>query len=167
MSPNAETKQGKGKTMTDKASMFFGGIPTAPDVRKIDERWPMKDLRVGDRMEYSDMEKTINYRRKTCRYNTVVNSWRKQVERETGKIIGTVTGEAFVVLSDSEKVGLSGAKLKTAMRSTRRAVVVASLADRKNLSAEECARVDHLSEIGNRIHEAARLASKAEMPTLE
>jgi hypothetical protein len=145
---------------------FFGGIPTAPDVRNLCEAWPPTHLEDGDRMEYEEVERIIRAARKSERFGTVTTAWRRQVERETGKIIGAVKGEAFVVLNNSEKLDLSGAKIKTAVRHVRRGYQVAGLTDRKQLSVEEAARLDHITNISVRLQETARLACRAQLPEI-
>jgi len=151
---------------TGKQGICFAGIPTAPDIKRLCDHWPPSQMSEGNRMEYADVESVIQCKRKSLRYVTITAAWRRQIERETGIIIGTVKGEAFLVLNDSEKLEMSGGKIKSAVRHVRRGYQVAALTNRKRLSSEEANRLDHLQHIAVRIQETARLASRAQLPEL-
>lgn len=136
---------------------FFGGVPTKMDVARLREKYPDSAMKPGDKMAYDDVGKIIGATYGTTRFTGVTNQWRRVVERESNVIIGTIPGEAFVVLNESEKLDLSGLKLRTAGRAARRAWVVGSRIDRKELSEDELRRLDHNSEVTSRILSSAQV----------
>lgn len=147
-------------------SMYFGGVPTDPDIRRIREEYPDEQLAEGDFIPYSAIEQVIRCEKGSNRYKTVTNRWRGLVEKENQIVIGTRPGEGFVVLTDAEKVDMSGGKLRTAVRQTRRSIVVGSMVDRRKLDPAQKARLAHIEAVNARLAETARLASKGELPTL-
>ena len=113
--------------------LFFGGVPTDPEVKRIQKVYNELTLEEGTIIPYEDIEDIINESRETSRFKSVTTAWRKHVEKTTCKVIGCVPGEAFKVLTDVEKLKLSGCKLKGAARSARRAYVVCNYVDTKKI----------------------------------
>ena len=147
--------------MTTKKELFFGGLPTEPDVKKLRAEFPDNELRPGKTISYEDVERVIGVSYGQPRFATVTNQWRKMVEKETNIIIGTKPGEAFVVLSEPEKVGLSGEQLRKAGKRARRAWVIAQRVDRVALSEEERRRLDHHAAVSSGVLAAAQLRDSA------
>lgn len=146
---------------------YFGGIPTDIDVRAIREHWPDESLKVGEVIKHDDMEAILKCGRKSCRYKTVTARWRKLVENSTNKIIGAKRGEGFVVLSEREKVGLSGDKLRSAGRLARRSYIVAGRIDVKELSDDQRKELDFVNRKTAAVLTAAKLRPTADLPSLD
>lgn len=60
--------------MTSK--IHFGGLPTGPDVKKLEEAFGTPEPGL---IKHEEIEAVIGERRGTSRYRTVVNAWRKQL----------------------------------------------------------------------------------------
>lgn len=138
------------------SKLYFGGIPTEIELNRLKDKWPTEGLKVGDVFAYSDISALIGAAHGSHRFQVVTNRWRKHIEKERGLILGPHNAEAFVVLNDSEKLGLSRQKLRTSAKASRRSVVVLALTDRKALSDTEKAAYDHQNKIAVAILTAAQ-----------
>lgn len=134
---------------------FFGGVPTAPDVKHIRDEFPDDQLKAGTFISYKEIEDVITVNRDRSRFRTVTTAWRKTVENEAGVVIQVKPTEGFIVLSEGEKADFSGQKLREAGRKARRGYKVACMVDRRQLNEEERARLDH-----NKTRAAAVLAAQ-------
>lgn len=150
----------------EQGKVFRGGVPTAPDVRKLREMFPDKDLNVGDVLAYDDIAEVVGCAYGTSRFKSITDRWRKLVENESGKIIGVSKGVGFAVLSDSQKLEVSHQKLRTAVRSAGRSLTVAMHIDRSNLTDDERLRLDHQNRINASLLAAAQISPNTELPKL-
>ena len=148
--------------------VFFGGIPTEPDIKRLRERWPEEEMKVGDVIKYEDLQKFLGLHKDSKRFRTVTHRWRRIVESETHIILGAETGVGFKVLSEPEKVLLSGSKLRMAGRAASRSHVILQRTDRKQLSHEDLQAVNHQQSVSAKILASASLRSNAApLPVLE
>ena len=140
------------------------GVPYQVDVDRIVRIWPVSKMKVGMKIEYSSIEELCGLEYRTARWCGVTDAWRRQVERESGLIVGCIAHEkAFVVLNSTERVHLADSKVRTAGKAIRRAVRVASRTGDDGLSDEDKRRRDHLVIAGAKLqaaHEAALLRAK-------
>jgi hypothetical protein len=139
--------------------MWNAGVPTEPDVRRLDEAFPA--LEIGDVIQHEAIEAVLGIGRKTFRYKTVVNAWRRRMEAERNIVLGAVIGEGYRVLTDAERVECGGGKLRSAGRATTRAATLVTGADRAKLPPELQAKADHVSAAAASILGALRLQAKA------
>lgn len=146
-----------------KNGMYFGGIPTSPDVNRIRESFPDSSLSV---VTYEEIEKVLGCDRGTNRFKAVTNRWRKLVEKESGKVIGVEAGKGFKVLNETEKLDLGCQKFASAVRLGRRSFVVTGLVDRKGLSSEDASRLDHMQKRAASVLAAAQVKPTAVLPTM-
>lgn len=89
--------------MRHRAGVYFGNVPTAPDVEKL----MALNAEPGMIIEYEDIERLIGVRRSQGRrFYTVTNAWRAKLLRE--KALRVVPeGEAFKVLSPEETLAVN------------------------------------------------------------
>lgn len=125
------------------AKVFYGGIPTDIDIRKLVDAYPMERMKAGDKYTYSEVGKLIGVSQADHRFRTVTNRWRGMVERETGKRIGAYEGEFFRVMTEPEKVEALQNKRKSIVKQVNKNIRRANLVDRKKLSEEMCRTLDH------------------------
>lgn len=85
--------------MSKKGKLFYGGIPTGPDV----ERLMMLDISPGDSIEYAVIENTISVSRKDSRFYTVTRVWREQLLRDR-RLHVVPCGGAFRALTPNEAI---------------------------------------------------------------
>lgn len=151
--------------MADK--LFFGGIPTEPDVRALREAYPEKDMKTGTLIPYADVAKLIHCDKDSSRFHTVTSRWRRMVEREADRIvIGTEANVGFKVLDNSQKLDLGHSKLTSAVRSTRRAFILTSRVEIKALTEEERERLTNLQRRSAAVLGAAQIKATAQLPSL-
>ena len=124
------------------SGMYFGGIPTGPDVERLMEAYPVDGLVPGVIIPYVDTGKAIHSDVRSSRWKTITNAWRRKLENESNIIIECdPLSASFYVLSEGEKVGLSRKKLRSSVKLARRSMVVSAQVDIKQLSVEQ--RKDH------------------------
>jgi len=148
---------------TTKQRLYFGGIPTEPDVKKIRERWPDDSLKVGQVITDEDMQNLILCDYGTSRFRTVTHAWRKALEL-AGILIGRERGVGFLVLNDSEKLDLQEGKVKTSVRAMKRSREIGTHVDRKKLTDEERTRQDFLDVKAANALLSLQTQSRAELP---
>jgi hypothetical protein len=73
---------------------------------------------------------------------------------------------SFVVMDESEKTGLSFECLKSGIRKTKKALVVADIVDRKQLSDDDKRRHDIVNARGSAMLATAQIKRTADLPTL-
>lgn len=91
-----------------KQKLFFGGIPTEPDITALKESFPASTLKPGVLVSYQDIEKVISCAIRSNRFRTVVNRWREELEKDGGIVtrcqngVG-VLGASFVQNSGADR----------------------------------------------------------------
>lgn len=154
-------------TNANPSAVYFGGVPTEPEVRALREAFPESDLEPGRVIPYGEVEAVISARRGESRFETVTRHWRKIVERETGRIvIDPIPGIAFKVLSEVEKIDKGNGKLASAVRSSRRAYMLTSRVETAKLPEEEKARLLSLQKRSAALISTAQIKSTASLPTI-
>ena len=147
-------------------NIFAGGIPTAPDVKRLREHYPDNSFEVGQSIPYNEVERVLGCNKRSYRFRTVTFRWRRLVEKESNVIIGTDSGKGFVILDDHQKLSLSGSKLRSAARFARRSYIVAGHINRRNLTDDEASRLDHQGKVAGAVLAAASIKRNAELPTI-
>jgi len=128
--------------MEAKNSMYFGGIPTAADVNLLMESIQVQKMKPGDLIPYADITGIIKQDKKSHRWVSVTNAWRKKIEKDYNIILECDPIEwAFRILPEGGKVQLSRKKLRAAVSASRRSYVISGLIDIKQLTEDE--RRDH------------------------
>jgi len=61
-----------------KNNVYFGGIPTGPDVNKLNDTFKLRDMAQGDTILYSEVSKIIEQEPGSSRWDSVTNAWRKK-----------------------------------------------------------------------------------------
>ena len=116
---------------------YFGGIPYGPDIKKLRTLFPDSALTIGQEILYETIEQMIQSDRKSSRFYAVTRAWRRHVEQESGLFILPVDGDRFKVLNESEKLDLANREDRTAVKKTRRSMIVMKSINDKKLTPEE------------------------------
>jgi hypothetical protein len=148
------------------AKMMFIGMPTNIEIKALNERWPESEMESGDVFSYEDVASTIGADPGSFRFKTVTSRWRSIVERNTGKRIGTDKAGHFKVLTDSEKLMAIESKRRSISRQGRKNLVRVSYVDRKKLSGDERARLDHVMLAEGNALAASQLRKRIELPEM-
>ena len=119
-----------------------GGVPTAPDVRRLLDRYP--DLNPGDVVPYDDVAETIRAEHGSCRWRSVTTAWRSHLwHQHHYKLQCQPLDKRFLVLDDNGKVRHVVSELKKTVRIGKRAGQVAATVDATKLDDEQRRIHDH------------------------
>lgn len=118
------------------AKLFFGGVPTAPDVDKLNEAFP--DLvRNGRILTHQEIEVASGLVYGTNRYQTVVQAWRKRLAKKGIILSGRkAKGKGYAVLTGDQIVDYAQEKIQHAGRKVKHAVIAVSHVPDNELSTE-------------------------------
>lgn len=137
---------------------IVNGIPTAPDVKKLTDKF--NSLAVGDFISYKNIEQTIGALHGTGRWATVVTAWRKQLFRELNIILIPEPGKGFKVANPEERVHLSSSRFTSGMRKVKFSKTVAATTPAEELTPELARARTHLIAVGAALELAARTQAK-------
>lgn len=84
----------------DKQKLFFGGVPTAPDVKRLLEHFGSPQPRL---ITHEDVEAVLGITRHTSRYRSVTGAWRKLLEQEHNILVSGAPG-GFQILTSPERI---------------------------------------------------------------
>lgn len=147
-------------TATDTQDLFFGGVPVAPDIRRIVKAYPVESLTPGKVIPYKDIEGIIEVNARHSRFRTVTNSWRRQMEKDHGVVIVCPGDLTFKVADEIDKLSVVKTKVSSAFKSSKRAMVVTSYIDRKKLPEDGKAAYDHQRACAGKIMAFQQTARK-------
>jgi len=147
------------KRRTDgRQNLFFGGLTTEPDVRKLMETYPRDKLLPDLVISYDEIEKLVGIQYGSSRWQSVTDRWRKTVQREFGIWLNFEEEDVGLCL----RVLTNAGKLRYARRSERKIkrqliniAKVVPVINRKELTDVEKGNLDGLIGRTN-----ARLASE-------
>jgi hypothetical protein len=133
--------------------LYFGGIPTGPDVDKLMAAF---DLAPGVTAPYSEIEALIGLDRHQSRFRTITNVWRKRCLRDRG-LESVAEGTAFRFLTADQALDQRVNDLHRIGRMTGRSLTKAGFIDPDSLSSPQ--RVEKLRLVRR---EAAALLAAAQ-----
>lgn len=140
---------------------FNTGIPTAPDVDRLEKALGIPDP--GDVITYDQICSAINEKRESSRYGSVVSAWRKRLLNEHDLLLLPVPKVGLKAASASEMVHFTANRYKGHLRGISRCGNIAIKADTTKLTTEERKVQEHLT----RASAALRLAAATEAKKLK
>jgi hypothetical protein len=145
-------------------NLYFGGMPTGPDVRLLEEKFP--DPQPGDLFTYAQIAKTISipfedYDKSTTairRIKTVIEAWKKDLIKRSISL-GAVRRDGYVVLTASQALDglLEDVTNKIVRRTTRVRKTASYIKPTDTITA---AKRDHIMQISAKIGGAAKEGQK-------
>jgi hypothetical protein len=145
------------------AKMFFGGMPTAIDVKKLEERFGVPDE--GTLIPHADIAACIGVAWRSARYTTVLASWRKKLESPHNLHTGVIPGEGLKILTADEAVDWRRGDWRRNVRGIKRTAMETKRIDpSKIVNAEQLKVRDKLEEVSSRVFMYAAQESKALRP---
>lgn len=150
-------------------NLYFGGIPTEPDVKALRDAYPETEMTPNSVIPYEEVEAVIGVQKDSARFRTVTDRWRAVVQQENkALVIGTERGVGFKVLTNHQKLNLSNAKLKTAARSARRSYALTAKVQTDQLTEEERERLTTIQRRSAAFLASQQIKSKeTDLPSLE
>ena len=138
--------------------LFLGGVPTGSDVDRL-----MREIGTptpGELIPYDRITGVIGGDRKSSRWGSITDAWRRRLDREFNILLEAVANQGFMALTNSGRVNHASGRYKRGLRQVARAAVVAARTDRKGLTQEERAAADHLEKVGATIRTHAATAAR-------
>jgi hypothetical protein len=134
------------------------GIPTDIDVHRLQETIGVPQP--GDTISYHQIDKVLGLDRSQHRWKTVVNAWRRKLDREHNIILKARSNQGYVALDGAGRADYCGRVYKGGLRRIVRASVVATRTDRLGLNYEDVRVLDHISSTGAALRLAAATAAR-------
>ena len=141
-----------------KRILFFGGIPTQPDVDKLEKVYGIPAI--GTVIPYQAIADLLGIALESSRFKTVTGQWRKKLDRIHNIVFRCIPGAAFEVADSHGRVDLASRGYKMGVRKVVRCSNIAARTDRSTLSAEESRVCDHLERVASAHLLAAKTSAK-------
>lgn len=148
------------------AKVFKNGIPTDADVKRLRMAFPDEDMHPGDTIAYDLIENLLGKNRRSYRFKTVCDRWRKLIEHESGIILVARKGVEFKVCDNSDKLQLSSDKARSSVRMARRSRQIGTRIDRNALSEDERKRFDITIRFSAAVCGLQDVKCTVELPTI-
>ena len=133
------------------SKMFFGGMPTGPDVRKLMKAFAA--LSEGDEITHESVESVLEIVRRDSRYKTVTTAWRRQLLKDRNIELAAIANIGFRALTPSERVSGAVAGIRYGVRKVARSVnKVTSVETTDPLLIH---KRDHMRKLGNALIQSA------------
>lgn len=143
---------------------FAHGIPTEPDVARLMEAF--KVPAAGTVIQHPAIENLIGQKRKSYRYKSVTDAWRKKLYKDHNCIMGAIPTVGYKSLEPDERAEFIGSKYKTGIRHVKRSQNVAIRTDLTGMTPESRRSVIHVKNTAAALILADATAAKA-LPPIE
>lgn len=143
---------------TDKQQMYFGGIPTGPDVARIEA---VVEPTPGSIISHHTIEEAIDEKHGTSRYRTVTEAWRTKALRDYNIEIEAERGVGFRVLTEPERVGVMRKRVGGGCRKIGKAVNRGSRIDTRQLEGADKVTHEAQMRFGHALNDAAKRTQQA------
>jgi hypothetical protein len=140
------------------SKMYFGGVPTEPDVRRLLNKYGCPQQ--GQVMNYEEVATVIGIRKQDSRFKTVTNAWRKAIYSSYNIVIGTRPGVGFVALQEPERLDYGSRKFRHGIRQIKRSHGVISGCDEMKLTPEQRGHKQHDEMVSAHLILAGRLEAR-------
>ena len=140
--------------------VFRGGIPYGPDIRKLDEAFPITALNEGTLVPHTDLEEACGYKRGTSRYYALIRSWTAHQKHQNGVFMRWEQRQGLRVMDPAGLLLHVEKKIGQGMRQTVRAIRVLPWVDRKRLDELGQRRLDHQNRIADGLTAAMNTAKR-------
>lgn len=104
------------------------------------EKWP--EMNEGDAISKEEIAEVISENVNSCRFSTVVNAWRKKLDREYNVVTKGRNGK-IIVLDPHQRTDFTGRMMYSGIKRVARAGDVASRTDRSRLTDAGARSNDH------------------------
>ncbi len=148
------------------ANVFLGGVPTQPDVDKLQVEFkiPTEGTLIG----WDAMARVIGVPVKSHRFRTVVHAWRKWLYVKHNVFLGAEPGKGLVALPPDGRIEAAKAKVSSGAKIIKRGVGISCTTDRSRLTPENAKAADHFARLGANIRLAEAASARGiELPALD
>lgn len=133
------------------AKPFRGGLPYAPDVKRLTEAFPAPELTEERVIQHEELEVIAKANKGAQRYYSVVNAWMMHQRNENGIFMVWVPSVGIKVLPPEEVMLFAENRVRQKSKQTRRAVKLFRWVDGDRLDEVGRKRLDHQMLVGARI----------------
>lgn len=138
--------------------IFGGGVPTAPDVKKIVDSIGIP--KEGAVVKYTQLERLLHLKRDSFRFRTVLNAWKRKLFAENNVLMTAVPTVGYKAADPSERIVESKSRVRSGFKKVKMGSVVAQATDRARLSDDEKIQQTKLAMIHGQILLAQKTAPK-------
>lgn len=150
----------------DTTRSFIGGVPYGPDIKRLEERFPVSSLEIGHTIPKDEFASTIYESWGTARCRGVYAAFGKRLLEDHG-ILLKPQGEAIVVLDDNDRVDEMRANLRGIGRKSIKVRRIGATINRKKLDDERNATMINAEQCMSSIQAALRIKAKVTAPGIE
>jgi len=144
--------------MMSRSGPFFGGIPTGPDVKKLEQKYGSPEPGI---IRHEDIEAVISEQRNSARYRCVVGAWRSRLLREDNIATKAEPAIGIRILTEQERVDEAQRHLGLSARRVLRDHRWAMMIDASKLDELSLRKRDHLIRASAAMAESAATNVKA------
>lgn len=138
------------------ARTFFRGVPTAVDVKTLDDFF--KVPAEGALIRWTEIEEVLKMQKDSYRYKTVVHTWRKKLLREHNILLVAEIGKGLTAATPDARIDWSGKKVAQGRRYIIRGSTVAATTDKTRLTESNKESMAFLIDIPKRLRLIESLA---------
>jgi hypothetical protein len=139
-------------------TVFLGGIPTEPDVKRLEEALGVPEE--GAVVSWEALEGVLHDHRRAHRFLTVVNAWRRKLHREHNVVMVAVRGEGLMSAPPDVRLDSGARRIRSGFRSIFRAGTVLEGTDRNRLTTDQRKALDHNLRVSTQARMAAAMESR-------
>ena len=148
-----------------KSNLFFGGIPTAPDVDALIEEFGVPEI--GVLVSYSKVSEVIGVSKDKSRFKSVTGAWRKHLYAEYNVFMKAIMNDGFMAMSPSERITFGSKGMKRKVKGMNKIIDILGATPKNDLSKDELLAQNHWTLQGKKATMALITAPKQlEVPEL-
>jgi hypothetical protein len=140
------------------STIFRGGVPTEPDVRKLMEAFG--EPAPGAVIEHAAVSAAIDVPYQSSRYRTVTARWMRRLWDDCNVRVVALPGVGYQCLHPTQRLDQGAREMRRSARRARAAVKEAVTTPVAELAAPDVSRRDHLLHATAMLAQAAREASR-------
>lgn len=142
------------------AMVFRGGLPYGPDIKRLDDAFPVDSLTEGRVIEHGELEKILTCKRGSSRYYGVIDTWIGQRRSANGIVLVWEPTRGLKVLNPAEILEHAEVRTRQKIRQTGRAIRIFGLVDRERLDGTGQKRLDHQMRVVSTLKESLESSRK-------
>lgn len=131
------------------SKLFLGGIPTAPDVKKLREA--IGELIEGRDIAHDEVRAILGLEPRSSRYRSVTTAWRREMLNEHNIEISAIPSIGFRVLPQAEQLTTNIKGFKQGTRKQGKSVRRIAQIETEKLSEAEQQKHMHMVRLGTQV----------------
>lgn len=144
----------------NKPVVFLNGLPYGPDLRKLNEVFPVSKLTEGTIITYDELQQACGYQYGSSRFYALIKSWMGH-QRDENRIFMIFESKTGVKVLDPAQIMEHGERrVRQKITQTGRAVRIFSWVDRDRLDDVGKRRLDHQARVVSLLKDSLDTAKK-------